>query len=441
MKLRVYEDLPATPIPSESQLSQWGKTLASRASSRASRISMKRRTTSKSSISKPLPLLETGDDLPLRRGRKFSPIQLSICESANRLSDLPEFDQLSFTDLGELRRPTKALMRTQSEDMLRKHQMPTITPPKRTMSMFEAADFTFATPETTHSIISTSRPPSEYDALHSHPVSCVSLPGLSACKSQKSDNYVDVLTPMQEEFSPIATAVTVDGTVLTFPMSMRPKPATVDSDMLPLVPEAQAPYPVVCKGPSDATSKPRRTSVRPSMISQQNHKRVSQWLHYRSHSNSTNTIGTTSTSSSFAEHRRKRSEFYKLGHLTQAPPMTTVSPPQPLNYSRALPTHQHQRTDTNSTLDTVSTSVMSTVFDGETQRRSEESMTVYSAESRSRTGTIKSLSSPYGLRIITPEQQNMPLPSALSAQIVNPTGLYLSEINGPLRSPGVGVAF
>lgn len=443
MKLRVYDDLPATPLTSDfAQFSQWGRNLASRASSRASRISLKRRTMSKSMISKPLPLTGPASDLPFRRRREFTPIQLSIYDPLHRLSPLPEFDRLSFTEVGELKKPPRVLVRTQSEDVLQTYS-PVVEMSKRTLSMLDTTSNLPSRPETSYSIISTSRPPSEYDALHSHPVSSASLPGISTQRVHKTESSFAILTPMQEEFSPTATAVIVDGTMLNFPKELKPARAVVVDTQDDASSEVQAPFPVISRGPSNSASTIKGSPLRPHLhTNYQTHKRISQWLHNRTQSSSS-TAASFSSGASFAEHRRKRSEFYKLGQV-QVPNVTSsASPPQPLNFSKTHQKPVHQRSNTESTAhSTVGTSVLSSEFDYTSRRGSRDSMTTLTlADLNSRTGTMKSVLSPGGFRIVNADEKDVVVTTALCGEIVDDDSLYLNEIHGHLRSPGVGIAF
>ncbi|KIX05208.1 uncharacterized protein Z518_06080 [Rhinocladiella mackenziei CBS 650.93] len=415
MKLTVYDGLPSTPIPAPpSQLSQWVS--HGKASLRSS-LSIRRRPSSKPVISGPQP------PLPFRReAQEFRPLELSIYMPNNRLSDLPEFDRLSFTDLGEIKLPPRALVRTKSDEFIL-HKVSMSPPPVKPASMIEQRRLSHFRPDTSSIVISASRPPSEYDALHSHPVSWASLPGLPppAHLPVRSEPSVAILTPMQEEFSPPATSVTVDGVVLNFPK-------VVDrSSMSPTAPErtsseVPAPAPVVPATTTRNFSKPSDMKSPAGYFhpNYQTQKRISQWLARRSHSSSISTTKSTSTSSSFAEHRRKRAQFYQL----------SATPPKPLS----LWPRQHQRTMTEST---VASTVDTDILSFETQSQADTSVTT-ATDLQSRSGTIRSVTKG-GLRPIMSGVPDMP-PSY--AEFIKDTDdVLIKEIGGPLRSPGVGVAF
>lgn len=432
MKLTVFDTMPATPTPPPP--SHLSKLMSQGKASLRSSLSIRR---PRPSISEPQPPLPTSQDLPFRRPTvKYRPLELSIYMPANRLSDLPEFDRLSFTDVGEIKLPPRALVRTKSEEFL-SHKISTFTTfptPVKPASMIEQRRLSHFRPDISSTVISVSRPPSEYDALHSHPVSWASLPGLppSAYMTGRSEPSVAILTPMQEEFSPLPTSsVMVDGIVLDFPEvrkvpTMSPQIETRSSEDTP------APAPFVPSGVARNFSKPAVTpeETNPPAYFHPNYqtqKRISQWLSHRGHSSSISTIATTktsSTSTSFAEHRRKRSQFYQL----------STAPPKPLS----LWPQQHQRTMTESTIaSTVDTDILSF----EVQSRTDSSITT-APDLQSRSGTIKSISN--GLRPIISGVPDVPPCYADIIRQINDNDVddvLIKEINGPLRSPGVGVAF
>ena len=441
MKLTVWDELPPTPpptLPSHiSQLVSQGRNLASRASGRAS-LSMRRKTPSKLVISKPQPAVTDPDDFPFRR-RSFRPLQLSIYMPNNRLSDLPEFDALSFTDGGEIKFPPRALLRTRSEEITPAH-LPRESAAPKTASMYERAMPRMRT-NTMSSVVSTSRPPSEHDALRSHPVSWCSLPGLppqlNLCG--RPENSVTILTPMQEEFTPPATAALINGIVMDFPQIETKQELALKSVRSDI--EASAPSPQIPANPTERPT-PSFVDTDPNPATSyfhtnyQTQKRISQWLGARSHSSSISTVKSSNTvkssSSSFAEHRRKRSQFYQLS--------ANYVPPQPL---RVKQHPQHQRSMTVSTVgSTVDTDIM--LLDNDDM----ESMTTAptASELQSRTGTVKSVSA--GTGVLRPIVSGVPeLPDQygeiMGEKVVE--DILIAEINGPLRSPlerpGVGLAF
>jgi hypothetical protein len=443
MKLTVWDELPPTPPPAPlsqlSQLMSHGKTLASRASERAS-LYARPRATSRLAISHPQPAMTAPKDRPYRR-RSFRPLELSIYLPNNRLSNLPEFDVLSFTDAGEIRFPPRALVRTRSEEIIPTSLPRELAIPKPA-SMYERRRSHMRT-NTISSAVSTSRPPSEHDALRSHPVSWCSLPGLPPQVSMvpRPENSVAILTPMQEEFTPPATASLINDIVMDFPQ-IETKQERARTSAHPSA-EVSAPFPMI---PPNASERPMLSFVdmepKPAAsyfhTNYQTQKRISQWLAARSHSasistvKSWSTVKSSSTSSSFAEHRRKRSQFYQLS--------ANWVPPQPLSLKQH---HRHQRSMTMSTVaSTVDTDIMS--FDNDDM----ESMTTAptASELQSRTGTIKSVSACTG--VMRPIVSGVPELPDHYAEMVGEKAiedLLIAEISGPLRSPlerpGVGLAF
>lgn len=426
MKLTVFDAMPATPTPpAPSQLS---KLVSQGKASLRSSLSIRR---PRPSISEPQPPFPASQDLPFRRPtQKYRPLELSIYMPNNRLSDLPEFDRLSFTDVGEIKLPARALVRTKSEEFI-SHKISTFPTPAKPASMIEQRRLSRLRPDVSSTVISVSRPPSEYDALHSHPVSWASLPGLppTAYMTGRSEPSVAILTPMQEEFSPLpTTSITVDGVVLDFPQVGKGT-STSPAHSSRMSEEASAPAPHVPAGIAarnfSKLSTPREETGPPAYFhpNYQTQKRISQWLSHRGHSSSVSTVATTKTSStttSFAEHRQKRSQFYQL----------SSAPPKPLS----LWPRQHQRTMTESTVaSTVDTDILS--FD--VQSRTDSSITT-APELQSRSGTIKSIS--HGLRPILSGVPDVP---PCYADVIShiDDDMVIKEIGGPLRSPGVGVAF
>ncbi len=199
-------------------------------------------------------------------------------------------------------------------------------------------------------------------------------------------------------------------------------PAEHHHDVLP---EAPAPPPTVPSAHSKNFSKPGDMNSPSGYFhpNYQTQKRISQWLEHRT-SSSISTTKSGSTSASFAEHRRKRSQFYQLS-ATAAPPPKALS----------LWPRQHQRTMTESTIaSTIDTDILSYGNQSQTDATSE---TTYTENLQSRTGTIRSVSKS-GLRPIVSGVPDMP---PCYADIVNGNDDMIKEIGGPLRSPGVGVAF
>jgi hypothetical protein len=438
MKLTVWDELPPTPpptIPSHiTQLVSHGRSLASRASERAS-LSVRRKATNRPVISSPKAALTAPENRPYRR-RSFRPLELSIYMPDNRLSNLPEFDTLSFTDAGEIKFPPRALVRTRSEEIFQPVVAPEPLPPKPA-SMFERR-MSHMRSNTRSTIMSTSRPPSEHDALRSHPVSWCSLPGLppQVTMATRPENSVTILTPMQEEFSPSATSSLINDIVMDFPQIETKQEMARNSS----IDEAAAPAPSP-KIPPAHMSRPAphfaNTDPNPAASyfhpNYQAQKRISQWLANRSHSSSISTIKTSSTSSSFAEHRRKRSQFYQLS--------ANYAPPQSLKVAK--PQHRHKRSMTVSTVaSTIDTDIMS--LDNDDM----ESMTTAptASELQSRSGTIKSVSA--GTGVMRPIVSGVPdLPDHYGDMVGEKVleEVVIAEINGPLRSPmerpGVGLAF
>lgn len=421
MKLTVFDELPSTPTPAvPSQLSQW----IVQAKAILSWSLPIRRPATRLPISRPLQAM-TMTQSPLRDpGPGYRRLELSFYMPDNRLSDLPKFDRLSFTEAGEIKLPPRALIRTQSEHLVpRKISMsPALVKPA---SMIEQRRLESMRPDTSSVVISTARPASEHDALHSHPVSIASLPGLPPpvhVQGRSGPPSVAILTPMQEEFSPPVTSVTIDGVSLGFPKHVDKSERSTLQSQDPPSPEG-APAPVVPTTPHQPTrnfSKPAETDSPASYFHSNYHtqKRISQWL-ARNNSSSVDTTKSSSTSS-FAEHRRKRAQFYQL----------SAAPPQDLILS---PTLQHERTMTEST---VVSNAETDMLSFEYRNPTDTSMTT--VESSSPIGAAKTGSRP--MRTMSRGVPDVP-PS--SAEVLDDVHDYIviKEIGGPLRSPGVGVAF
>lgn len=390
MKLTVYDDLPATPIALQqpSQVFKFvhqSRKSISRASTRAS-WAARRRTHLKPSISKPQAALPA-DGCQLSRNVSFRPLQLSIYLADKRLSDLPEFDALSFTEEGTIKFPPRALVRTQSEELLRPRspilrEYATAKP----ASMFEQSlsrRVSHVRQKTDSTLLSTSRPASEYDALHSHPVSWYSLPGIPSTMqfaAAPTRSKTTILSPMKEELTPPSSAaVIVNGRTLAFPevSTYRVPTGTAHESLLPPArgreTDPTALSPIIDPGPnrrtttitkhkmkisesasillasSNTLARTRATTLDQAQMKAaetpeearayfhtdyKTNTRINQWLDDdatdcagRSRTSSISTIKTTTTTSSFAEHRRKRSRFYLLNHdkpaeITAAAPQT-----------------------------------------------------------------------------------------------------------------------
>jgi hypothetical protein len=444
MKMTIWDEMPPTPPPSmPARLISQGRNLASRASERAS-FSVRRRTPLRPSISSPMPAVVPFDNVPVRR-RSFRPLELSIYLPDNRLSELPDFDAVSFIESGELRLPPRAVIRTRSAEVLPCQPPAPLGHPKPA-SMFERR-MSHVKRDTVVSTMSDSRPSSSYEALHSHPVSWVALPGCGPQidMASKPQNSVTVLSPMQEEFTPPCTAIVLDGMVLDFPKIEENR---LNANQPPFDPPAPSPKVLPYQQPEPAElpatpapmQEPEPEQPQLKVVPQhsasvyQSQRRVSQWLGGRSHSGSISTIASNTTTSSFAEHRKKRSQFYMLS-------AGQYSPPRPLKLVKSA--SQHYRTNTMSTMASTVGTVTSDYDDI-------ESMTTAptATDLQSRSGTIKSISTASGLApmALRPIISGVPeLPSdydkylAVSEKEMGGS-IVIKEINGPLRSP-IGMAF
>jgi hypothetical protein len=412
MKLTVYDQMPATPpLPPPSHLSKMmnqGRTLACKASERAS-FSTRKRFSSRPIISNPQAVVTR-----LPSARRYRPLELSIYAPQNRLSDLPDFDSkaVNFADDGAIQLPPRAMVRAKSQELRR---TPSQRTPTKSKSMIEPKLLHRRT-NTASTVVSTSRPPSNHDALRSHPVSWIegSLPGLpdqSQCHHRNPMQATTILTPMQEEFTPTCTpaCITINGTLLQFPKadpSVRPNSALHS----PAVPPNQiistavsvsktitlAPFKLSSPPPTATAVKKSRhpfyfsqyqdsptlpqcsysythgssklsissrssNSTKGSASSQS----LSNWLsqsHQRGPSSSTSI--STNTTRSFAEHRRKRTEFYQVRVAAvpsqTSPTMTSeASPPA----STRIPFQQHFRHQRQRTLSVASSVGSSSTVD------------------------------------------------------------------------------
>ncbi|KAL2408028.1 hypothetical protein ABEF95_014421 [Exophiala dermatitidis] len=420
MKLTVFDHLPPTPTPpSPSRISRW---VSQGKDSLRSSLSTGRHVPSRPVISSPRPPADQQRPYHSMR-QEFRPLELSIYMTDNRLPDLPEFDRLSFTDVGEIKSPPRAVVRTKSEELLsnKLSMMPTRVKPA---SMIEQRQRSRSQtrPDTTSTVISTSRPPSQYDALHSHPVSWASLPGLppTAHIPGRSEPSVAILTPMEEEFSPPITSVTVGGLVLEFPKvvdqpGISPMQSAVGS------PYTHAPAPIVASPPSRELSKPTETENTANFFhpDYQTQQRISHWLSHRQSSSISTTKTASTAAPSFSERRRKRAQFYQL----------SAAPPKPLSLCAA----HHQRTLTGSTMaSTLETDALTF----EIQSQTDVSVAT-PTDSQIRNGTARSVSN--GLKPIV---SGVPyVPPDYADMLKQTDEVHIKEIGGPLRSPGVGVAF
>src|SRR5271170_6456824 len=395
MKLVFYDDMPATPQPPPpSQLSQLvaqGRSLASRASGRAS-LSVRKKPSSRPSISGPLPI-QSPDDLPFRRRYQYRPLELSIYLPDNRLSDLPDFDIADFDDLGEIQLPAKALTRSRSEERLRHSPSPSI-PKNLTTSMVGERQLDYWQKRRSSSVISTSRPPSAHDTFHSHPVVWSSLPGIPAQAHHRQVDQltsVTVLSPMQEEFTPVETP-NVDH-MMEFPqVEEEAHTEAVPSQVEPLSLEIQRPFKLSQPPTSQSYRTRSRSQSRTSSLSR---KRVSQWL---------SRSASTATSGSHAA-ETKKSQFYQCA----------ATPPRP----------SHSRSRTHST-STVATSILSGAPSPSSLTTITTATTVQ--DLRSRSNTFKSLEK----RVVVVETELPPYLGDGSDSVPEAV---------PLKAPVIGMAF
>ena len=362
MKLVFYEDMPPTPQPPQpshlSQLVAQGRNLASRASERAS-LSVRKRPSARPSISGPLPT-QSADDLPPRRRHQYRPLELSIYLPQNRLSDLPDFDVVDFDPVGEIQLPAKALIRSKSEERLKHSPSPSI-PRNPTTSMVGERQLDYWQRRRSSSLISTSRPPSAHDTFHSHPVVWSTLPGLPVQAHHRQPDQatgVTVLSPMQEEFTPVEETI-MDHTI-EFPQveeesllyTSPSRPELFSSDV-------QRPF-KLNKPPTSQSYRTRsRSHARASSF---NRNRVSQWL---SRSTSTPTRAFAPHSQPYGD---KASQFYQC--------------------AVAQPEHAHSRSRTLSA-STIATSILSGVETPSSLTSMTTAPTVQ--DLRSRSSTVRSL--------------------------------------------------
>src|SRR5271156_26761 len=207
------------------------------------------------------------------------------------------------------------------------------------------------------SVISTSRPPSAHDTFHSHPVVWSSLPGIPAQAQHRQVDQltgVTVLSPMQEEFTPVE-APNVDH-VMEFPQVEEEAHAeAVPSQVETLTLEIRRPFKLNQPPTSQSYRTQSRSQSRTSSLSR---KRVSQWL---------SRSASTATSGSHAP-ETKKSQFYQC----------TATPPRP--------SHSRSRTHSAST---VATSILSGAPSPSSLTTITTATTVQ--DLRSRSNTFKSL--------------------------------------------------
>jgi hypothetical protein len=470
MKLTVYEDLPPSPgFPPPSAMSQLvsqGRNLASRASERAS-LSIRKKSTRRH-IGQPQ--LRQDTNVPRRALQR---LELSIYLPENRLSDLPEFDHVTFANDGAIQLPPRVLLRAKSEEAL-----PRVSPPltltRETSSMYEERATTMHSRQNiASSIISTSRPPSEYDALHSHPVSMTSMSGLPPRISQPT-NSVSVLSPIQDEFTPPASSTMIDGVVMESP--------TIDSRIQerketphPLPKSVPAPahlpqkFNLKSHSYSSSTSHSKSRSKSTSTSASQSQSRVAHWINHSQSSSISSSYSTlttlTTASTSFSEHRMKKSQFYHCQPYlpNQSPVQKQQSQGHAHSFTppKALPLHTRSRSRTlssstvGSTVETVDTNIMSLDCDrsdGESSATTEEAPIEQDVRLRSRARSyskpiplIKELDLPPAYARVNPAVRVNPAmrvnPAVRGNQAVR-EGNVLQELHGGLvTSPGVGIAF
>jgi hypothetical protein len=403
MKLVFYDEMPNSPglRPSSARrMSHWvsqGRELASKASDRAS-LTIKRKL-SKQTIRTPLTILKV-DDPPLRR-HNFRPLELSIYLPGNRLSDLPGFENINFTDEGEIQVPPKALIRSRSEDILQ--SFPKITD-RPIPSMVGERQLDYWQPRPSSAV--SQRPPSSCEALNSHPVRWTSFPGLPP----QTEATIKPLSPMAEveETSPIIPNA-VDNVVLEFPPVQeeeqlhRPtEPVVTSTIQNPLT--IQVPY-----------KQPHRPN--PARLNSFTTTRISQWLSRSSLSTTTRTAASLDT---------PRPQFYQCA----------LSPPP--NQNQNSFSHSRSRSFSVSTL---ASSIGSPTESLASMTSMTTAPTVQSP--RSRSGTLRSL----GKRVLVVEEEEevetLPGIPALYAQVQGQEGAGLGKMQtgGVADSVGPGTAF
>lgn len=378
MKLVFYDEMPKSPglVPgSVDKVSHWisqSKDFASRTSDRAS-LTIKKKL-SKQSISNPVPIRAV--DVSLRR-QNFRPLELSIYLPDNRLSDLPEFGNVDFSDAGEIQLPPKALIRSRSDDMVQSFSKPTGRP-IASMVGERQLDYWQQTP----SAPNIQRPPSAYEALHSHPVCWTPLPGLPPQnQAVKASNSMT-----REENNNCVASETKDTMSLEFPPIREAAQHPAASDATTTVtalppPSIQVPY---------------KTPLRPipaRQIPSSTHTRISRWLSLSSSSSPSSDPKPAST-------RAPPPQFYQCA----------ISPLLPQHQHQFSPSQSHPHSHTHSP-STTSTSTMSSPASSESNSELESlpSMTSSSTTaptlytSRSRSGTLRS----QGKRVLIVQEEEV----------------------------------
>lgn len=356
MKLVFYDEMPRTPTlrtSSAYRVSHWvaqSRELALKASDRASFTIRKK--ISKQSISAPL-LVLSEDEVTFRR-QQFRPLILSIHLPGNRLSDLPKFQDVDFSDAGEIQIPPKALLRSRSEDVLRSNSR---NASKSTISMVGERRLDYW--QQRSSSTTSQRPTTASSGLNNHPVSWISLPGLPA----QAEPFIKALSPTPEE----QESSTGDSMILEFPpIEEEEQDDNHASSVPPLA--IQIPY---------------KKPLPPTRLTSFNQSRISQWL---SRSSSSHTTTTRTSSTSLEPQRPPQPQFYQCA----------ITPPLP------PPSHNHHSP-------TLSVSSASSPYTASlasmTSLTTAPTTIAYSHSLRSRSGTLKS----FGKRVtVVSEEEKLP---------------------------------
>lgn len=404
MRLVVYDDIPPSPTPkSTSHISQFmsrGRSLASRASDRAS-LHARKRSSSRPTISAPTSFRRV--DPPRRRLEAFRPLELSIYQEGNRLSDLPEFDAAEFNAIGEIRLPPKALIRARSEDIMARSPSFTL-PRKPAASMVDSRALGYWQPSSPQLPSDQERPqsPDERNLLWN------SLPGLPV-ESGLSPVSENMSTPWPK----LAPHAPTNDTVLTFPIpsdESTPRNGSFYDRALSQTPPSRFAHPEPLRSHSIVVDD---FSVPPSTPP----NRVTQWLsnHSPSPSASTSIPNTPPTYNNLAATKR-----FQIYNPPSTPPRTSHS-------------HTHIRTRTAS----ISTVSSTTLFSRADSLSSLTSMTTTPTLKSSRTRPVihQRMDSLPPANQSGPEEDAPALPerSALREPFVTP--------RQSLEQPRVGVAF
>ena len=254
-------------------------------------MSIRKKSAPGSTTGKPIPL-PSADDLPLRRVQRCERLELSIYLPGNRLSDWPEFEDIDFNATGEIQLPPQALVHSRSEARLPAPQ--TVDLPIRPSSSSIAGGHKMVDlwGRRSPSFISTTRPPNEYDALHSHPVMWHTLPEFPRPVRHRHPEPVTTLSPMMEESS--RSTASKDDHPTEFPALQAENTREIGGK---LQPEIRPPFRL--QRPSGHHRQSSYTATK---------QRVSQWL---ARSTSTDTMRTSLTASSNMSHQTKGSHFYR----------------------------------------------------------------------------------------------------------------------------------